>query len=84
VSFSGYAGPRATTSGGHHAIQQAIVRQFGSSFEPFGALRRRRNELEYPEFPDEAVDASEAGDAATTARSLLNAADKLMSHLDLF
>ena len=77
-------GLRATTSGGHYAIQRAIVRQFGSTFEPLGTLRRRRNELEYPEFPDEAVDRPEAGDAVATARSLLNAADNLMSHLDLF
>ncbi|MFC0864881.1 hypothetical protein ACFHYQ_21545 [Sphaerimonospora cavernae] len=53
-------GLRATTKGGHYAVQQAIVRQFGPTFEPFGTLRRRRNELEYPEFPDEVVDWAEA------------------------
>ncbi|WP_063843108.1 HEPN domain-containing protein [Sphaerimonospora mesophila] len=77
-------GLRATTKGGHYAIQQAMIRQFGPTFEPFGTMRRRRNELEYPEFPDEVVDRAEAAHAIETARSLLQAATKILGHLGLF
>ncbi|WP_433246490.1 hypothetical protein ACQPYK_45340 [Streptosporangium sp. CA-135522] len=77
-------GLRATTSGGHYAVQQAVIRQFGSTFEPYGTMRRRRNELEYPEFPDEVVETAEADRAITAARSLIDAANKLLNHLGLF
>ncbi|OUC91363.1 HEPN domain-containing protein [Streptosporangium minutum] len=77
-------GLRATVSGGHYAVQQTVIRQFGSTFEPYGTMRRRRNELEYPEFPDEVVETVEADRAIAAARSLIDAADKLLSHLSLF
>ncbi|MEU0518572.1 hypothetical protein [Streptosporangium sp. NPDC006007] len=77
-------GLRATTSGGHYAVQQAMIRQFGPTFEPYSTMRRRRNELEYPEFPDEIVETAEADHAVTAARSLIEAAEKLRSHLGLF
>jgi HEPN domain len=75
---------RPTTKGGHYAIQRAMRYQFGSAFEGFGALRRRRNELEYPEFPDEIVDRQEVDQALARARSIIAAADKLAVHLDIF
>ncbi len=77
-------GLRATTAGGHYAIQRAIVSQFGSTFEPFGFMRRRRNELEYPQYPDEVIDGSEAKQAVATAQSLIDAAGKLIGHLAMF
>lgn len=77
-------GLRATTAGGHYAIQQAVLRQFGPAFEPFGTMRRRRNELEYPEFPDETVEQIEAERVIVTARSLIEAATKLLDHLGVF
>ncbi|WP_406311666.1 HEPN domain-containing protein [Streptosporangium sp. NBC_01639] len=77
-------GLRATTSGGHYAVQQTVIRQFGPLFEPYGTMRRRRNELEYPEFPDEVVETAEAGHAIAAARSLIDAAEKLLDHLGLF
>lgn len=75
---------RPTTKGGHYAIQQAMRYQFGSAFEGFGALRRRRNELEYPEFPDETVHRQEVDQALASARSIIDAARKLAGHLDIF
>ena len=39
-------GLRATTSGGHYAVEQAVRAQFGDGFRPFGALRRHHNKLE--------------------------------------
>ncbi|MEU7743120.1 hypothetical protein [Nonomuraea sp. NPDC049158] len=77
-------GLRSTTTGGHYAIQQAMMRQFGSAFEPFGSMRRRRNELEYPIFPDESVDQAEADQALTAAESIIEAAHRMIGHLGLF
>jgi hypothetical protein len=48
-----HQGLRPTTSGGHHAVEEALRAQFGDGFRPFGAMRRRRNELEYPTGRDE-------------------------------
>ena len=44
-------GLRATSSGGHYAVERTVRAQFGPGFRPFGDLRRRRNELEYPHQP---------------------------------
>ncbi len=45
-------GLRATSRGGHYAIQEAITAQFTKppprdAFRPFGRLRRTRNQIEY-------------------------------------
>jgi hypothetical protein len=77
-------GLRSTTAGGHYAVQRAVIRQFGSTFEVFGLMRRRRNELEYPEFPDETVEPHEADAAIINARTIIEAAGKLLDHLLLF
>jgi HEPN domain-containing protein len=77
-------GLRATTAGGHYAVQQAVVRQFGAAFEPFGVMRRRRNELEYPIFPDESVEREEAAQALSAAAFIIEAAHKMLDHLGLF
>lgn len=37
--------------------------QFGTILRPFGALRRRRNELEYPLDPADRATVAETGDA---------------------
>jgi hypothetical protein len=49
---------RATSKGGHYAVDLALRAQFGAGFRSFSALRRRRNELEYPENPAEMIDAA--------------------------
>ena len=77
-------GLRATTEGGHYAVQRAMLRQFGATFDAFGVMRRRRNELEYPDFPDEKVEAHEAAKAIKDATSIIEAARKLLDHLGLF
>jgi uncharacterized protein (UPF0332 family) len=72
-------GLRATSRGGHVAIQDAIGAQFGASvraFKSFGRIRRARNDFEYPDSDtqgptmDDAEDAINAGtqgrDAAVT------------------
>jgi hypothetical protein len=77
-------GLRATTSGGHYAVEQAVRAQFGDGFRPFGALRRRRNELEYPHLPADTATPEEAGQAAGTAQRLITAAGKLLPQLFFF
>jgi hypothetical protein len=44
-----HQGLRTTSKGGHYAVDLALRAQFGAGFRSFSALRRRRNELEYPE-----------------------------------
>ena len=77
-------GLRATTKGGHLAVDEAVRAQFGNAFRPFKALRIRRNELEYPDHPDEVVEPAEATDAITDSRRIIDAAAKLLPHLGLF
>lgn len=84
VGLLAQQGLRPTTAGGHYAVQRAILRQFGTAFDPFAVMRRRRNELEYPEFPDEAVEPWEAAEATTSAVKIIEAARKLLGHLGLF
>jgi hypothetical protein len=66
------------------AIEVAIRAQFGPGFRVFGAMRRRRNELEYPVVPDEATDLTEAQEAVDDAHELIRAAEQLLTGLSLF
>jgi hypothetical protein len=67
-------GLRATSRGGHIAVQEAVTAQFGSSvpiFRSFGRIRRARNNFEYPDTgsagPSQA-DVIDAIDSASQAR----------------
>ncbi len=75
---------RATVSGGHVAVERAVRAQFGSAFQPYGLLRRRRNDVEYPAHPEETVDLIEAEDAVDSAGRIIDAAEKLLPHLTRF
>jgi hypothetical protein len=79
VSLIAVQGLRATSRGGHLAVQEAVVAQFGSSvrvFRAFSRIRRARNAFEYPSAatpgpaPDDVADAvtaaTQARDAAST------------------
>jgi hypothetical protein len=77
-------GLRPTTRGGHYAVEQAVRSQFGHGFRPFGALRRRRNELEYPHLPEDNASTDEAAEAVQTAQHLIAAADQLLPLLSFF
>jgi hypothetical protein len=77
-------GLRATTSGGHYAVEQSVRAQFGDGFRPFGTLRRRRNELEYPHLPADTASSDEAEQAAGTAQRLIAAASMLLPQLSFF
>lgn len=58
--------------------------QFGDGFAPYGLLRRRRHELEYPAFGGDAPDDQEVTDALATATALVDAAAALLPGLALF
>jgi hypothetical protein len=75
---------RPTSSGGHYAVEQALRAQFGSPFRAFGALRRRRNELEYPERPHDTASLEEALAAIDESRRILAAVDALADRLGRF
>jgi len=81
IALLAQQGLRATTSGGHYAVEQSVRAQFGDGFRPFGALRRRRNELEYPHLPAGTATSEEAGHAAGTAQRLIAAASQLLPQL---
>jgi len=75
---------RATTAGGHYAVERAMRAQFGDGFRPFADLRRRRNELEYPRLPSDTAAEEEADRAVDVAESLIKAASALIGQLAFF
>jgi len=77
-------GLRPTTSGGHYAVEVALRAQFGDGFRPFGSMRRRRNELEYPSAPGETTTYDKAQQAIQDAEASLLAARQLLPPLDIF
>lgn len=79
-----HQGLRPTTKGGHYAVERAARAQFGQGFRQFGALRRRRNELEYPERPGDDADIAEATEAVEKAEAIITAASGLLDQLGLF
>lgn len=79
-----HQGLRPTTRGGHYALEQAVRAQFGPGFRQFGALRRRRNELEYPERPGDDANSEEASEAVENAQAMITAAEGLLGQLGLF
>ncbi len=84
VALLAQQGMRATTNGGHYAVERAVRAQFGAGFRPFADLRRRRNELEYPRLPADTATAEEAQHAAEVAERLISAADALLDRLAFF
>jgi hypothetical protein len=84
IALLAQQGLRATTSGGHYAVEQSVRAQFGDGFRPFGILRRRRNELEYPHLPADTATSEEAEQAARTAHGLIAAAGRLLPQLAFF
>jgi HEPN domain-containing protein len=79
-----HQGLRPTTAGGHYVVDEVLRAQFGDLFREFGALRRRRNEIEYPTRPGDDVEQDEAKSATATTERLIDAARKLMPNLSLF
>lgn len=79
-----HQGLRPTTKGGHYAVERTVRAQFGPGFRQFGALRRRRNELEYPERPGDDATDDEAREAVENAQTIVTAASGLIDQLGVF
>jgi len=79
-----HQGLRPTTKGGHYAVERAARAQFGPGVRQFGALRRRRNELEYPERPGDDATVDEASESVEHAQQIITAAEGLLDQLGLF
>jgi hypothetical protein len=77
-------GLRATTRGGHYAVEAAVRRQFGATFDRYGALRRQRNDIEYPVNAAARLARDDARSAIAVATDLTAAAEQLLPHLALF
>jgi hypothetical protein len=61
-----------------------MVAQFRDGFEDFGALRRRRNEIEYPVKVTDTVVAEEIEEALAVIAAMLERATALLPSLGLF
>ena len=71
-------GLRATTRGGHVAVQDAVREQFGPVFAPYGRMRRRRRDSEYPDVETPAVTVADAEEGVAEAAAMVDAAARLI------
>jgi hypothetical protein len=74
-------GLRATSRGGHIAIQDAAQAQFGSTvraFRSFGRIRRARNSFEYPSTDMPGPSPDDVRDAISTATPARDAAATIL------
>jgi HEPN domain len=74
-------GLRATSRGGHIAVQDAVTAQFGSSIRAlrsFSRLRRARNSFEYPSTETPGPSRDDVQDAVRVAREVNDAAGKIL------
>jgi HEPN domain-containing protein len=74
-------GLRATSRGGHIAVQDAAIAQFGSSIRAlrsFSRLRRARNSFEYPSTETPGPSEDDVKDAIRVAREVNDAAGKIL------
>lgn len=77
-------GLRATTRGGHYAVELAVRSQFDGTFDRFGGLRRQRNDIEYPMIAAAQLTSADARSAIALATELIDAAERLRPSLGLF
>jgi uncharacterized protein (UPF0332 family) len=74
-------GLRATSRGGHVAVQDGVSALFGSAvpaLRSFSRVRRARNSYEYPSSDTTAPDAAAVDDAITVARTVHDAATAIL------
>jgi uncharacterized protein (UPF0332 family) len=74
-------GLRATTRGGHIAVQEAAGAPFGSTvraFRSFGRIRRSRNRFEYLDSDTAGPSTDDVHDAITTATAARDAATTII------
>jgi hypothetical protein len=81
-------GLRATSRGGHVAVRDAVEAQFsglmgGDALRSFDRLRRRRNDIEYPE-GDAGVDVDEVDEALERAEVIVAYAARVIDDLPVY
>ena len=81
-------GLRVTSRGGHVALREAVTAQFasltgGGVLRSFDRLRRRRNDIEYPD-GDSGIDLDEVDEALARAVEIVAYAEKLVDKLPVF
>jgi hypothetical protein len=77
-------GLRATSQGGHLAVQEAVIAQLGQSGQvvrPFGRLRRTRNEADYPKLDTPELTSDNVDEDLPRARAIVDAMTRLIPHL---
>ena len=77
-------GLRATSKGGHLAVQEAVTGQLGTTgviVRPFGRLRRTRNDADYPRLDSPELTAEDVHDDLPKARQIVGAMTSLIPHL---
>jgi hypothetical protein len=75
-------GLRATSRGGHLAVQEAVTAQFGTAvraFRSFGRIRRARNSFEYPTSTTPGPVSEDVDDAVAVATEVHKAAATILS-----
>jgi hypothetical protein len=76
-------GLRATSRGGHIAVQDAVTAQFGSTIRAlrsFSRIRRARNSFEYPSTETPGPSGDDVKDAIRVAREVNDAAAKILEN----
>jgi len=74
-------GLRATSRGGHLAVQEAVTAQFGAAartFRSFSRIRRARNSFEYPSSSTPGPSAEDVDDAVRVATEAHSAAGTIL------
>ena len=74
-------GIRPTSRGGHVAVQDAVIAQFGSSIRAlrsFSRLRRARNSFEYPSTETPGPSGDDVKDVLRVAHEVNDAVDKIL------
>jgi hypothetical protein len=76
-------GLRATARGGHIAVQDAVVAQFGGSngipaFQRLGRLRRLRHQSEYPDTTTPSIVEDDASEALRDAKAMVGASSAVL------
>lgn len=74
-------GLRATSRGGHLAVQEAVTAQFGTAvrtFRSFGRVRRARNSFEYPSSNSPGPTSDDIEDAISVATRAHEAATTIL------
>ena len=77
-------GLRATSRGGHIAVQEAMTHQLGRSgdaIRPFGRLRRTRNDADYPRLDSPELGYADVIEDLPKARRIVGAMETLIPHL---